>query len=124
MYLLDSSAIIELLAGSERGRKIKDLIGEDVLVSTAISLVEVLSGTQGNMATTASQFFKAIDSLPFDREAASESLEIERHLREHGKPAEWSDVFIAGICKKHRITLVTCDTGFRHMPMIEAKIVL
>lgn len=124
MYLLDSSAIIELLGGTERGRKIRDLIGEEMIVATAISLVEVLSGARGSMTMVASHFFKTVELLPFDREAASESLDIEQQLRKLGRPVERVDILIAGICKKHRIPIVTCDSGFTHMSMIDVRVIL
>lgn len=61
MHILDSSIIIEILGGSELGRKALSAINEEHLATTAISMVEVLEGTKGKIDIAAVSFF---DSIP------------------------------------------------------------
>ena len=112
MYILDSSAIIELLAGSPLGGKIVTLVGDEPLATTVISFVEVMTGVKGKKEDAATQFFQSVPVFTLNGEAAKQCVLIQERLKEHGKPMEHSDLFIAGICKQNNLSLVTCDKDF------------
>lgn len=115
MHILDSSIIIELLGGSELGRRVLSAINEEHLAATAISMVEVLEGTKGKIDIAAVSFFDSIPVLSLDAESAIECIKIQKILKNNGSPLSRTDLFIAGICKRHDATLVTCDNDFKNI---------
>lgn len=123
MFVLDSSAIIEVLGGSQLGAEVRDIVDGWAATTTSISYVEVMSGTTNKTEAVAEQLFACLTLLDFTVAAAKKSLTIAKALREKGRMVEWSDIFIAGICKNENAILVTCDQGFKHIPGIEIKLV-
>lgn len=115
MYILDSSIIIEVLGGSELGRKALAATNEGHVATTAICMVEVLDGTNGKAAIAAASFFDSLQILSLDTEAAIECIKIQKALKKDGNPISKTDLFIAGICKRHEATLITCDNDFKRI---------
>jgi predicted nucleic acid-binding protein len=123
MFILDSSAIIELIAGSILGKKVNDAVGNNQLATTTISLVEVLTGIRGKAVVPALAFFDAVEVLAFDKKSALETVWIEKELRRNGNMIGRSDIFIAGICKRYDYMLVTCDKDFNKVKSIKRKVI-
>ncbi len=123
MYLLDSSAIIELLADTNKAKKVEDLLGKTPIATTTISYVEVISGIKGNAIVGALEFFNSVLLLDFDIAAANESVWIEKELKRNGQMIGRSDLFIAGICKQSKLPLVTCDGDFKRVKSITVHVV-
>lgn len=123
MYLLDSSAIIELLGGTPRGRKIEQLVGKIPLATTTISFVEVISGMKGNAIVGALEFFNSIVVFDFDKAAANECIWIDKELRGIGQLIGKSDLYIAGISRKNKFPLVTCDNDFKRIKSITCYVI-
>ena len=123
MYILDSSAIIELLTDTEKAKKIEDLLGNNPIATTTISYVEVISGIKGNAIVGALEFFNSIIVLDFDIAAANESIWIEKELKQQGQLLGRADLFIAGICKQNKMPLVTCDNDFKRVKSITVHVV-
>ncbi|HLC65066.1 MAG TPA: PIN domain-containing protein [Candidatus Nanoarchaeia archaeon] len=123
MYVLDSSAIIELLSGTSLGKKVNDFVGDAPLAATSISISEVVSGAKGKAFEAALGFFNSVLILDFDKESAFESVEIENALRKAGRLIERTDIFIAAICRKHDLWLVSCDPDFTNVKSIKTKII-
>lgn len=123
MYLLDSSAIIELLGNSPKGKKIEELVGEMPLAATTISFVEVISGVKGKAIVAALEFFDSVLLFDFDKGAAHESIWIEKELRRTGQLIGRSDLYIAGICKSNNVMLVTCDNDFKKIKSITCYVI-
>lgn len=113
MHLLDSSAIIELLSGSERGKNIAKAVENETTISSVFCVHEVLAGSKGKENIRARIFFDQIQVYGFTRKSAEKSIEIEKELRNSGKMLGRTDIFIAAICKEQSLTLVTCDKGFK-----------
>jgi len=123
MHILDSSIIIELIGGSELGRKAITAINEEHLATTVISMVEVLEGTNGKIDIAAASFFDSIPILSLDIESAIECIKIQKALKRNGTPLGRADLFIAGICKKNDATLVTCDNGFKKVNNLKIALI-
>lgn len=123
MYLLDSSAIIEVLAASNLGKRIADLTRSSPLATTTISLVEVMAGVEGRTAQIAERFISTMKLYSFDKAAADESIVLEKVLKKQGKIIARQDLFIAAISKCHQCVLVTCDKDFENISQLKVKIV-
>jgi len=113
MIVLDSSAAIELLAGTEKGEKIRQVLENEVAASTPFTIYEVLPGAKNQ--AIANEFIKTLHILPFDSDAAFKSIEIESGLRKRGTPVGKIDVFIASICIVHDIPVLTTDKDFQRI---------
>lgn len=123
MYVLDSSAIIELLADTEKAKKIENILGKSPVATTTISYVEVISGIKGKGIVGTLEFFNSVLVLDFDIAAANESIWIEKELKRNGQLIGRSDLFIAGICKQTKFPLVTCDADFKRVKSIIVHVV-
>lgn len=123
MYILDSSAIIELIRGSVCGEKIRILLKDSPFAVTAISIPEILPGTRGKTREAFDFLFETVPVFGLDKDTAFLCVEIEEDLREKGKKMQWSDVFIAGVCQNNNAILVTADKGFRNISQISSRII-
>ncbi len=123
MYVLDSSIIIELINDSERAKKIFAQFGEELLITTSISMHEVLAGVQ----TEKEKFiiynlFSSIKILDHTPNAARDSAEIYKDMAKAGKMINPLDILIAGICKANSAALVTLDKDFEKIKAIKSVI--
>ncbi len=123
MIALDSSAIIELLRGTEKGKKIRQFIENEAVATTTITLNEVLIGVPARHKTMIVDFLKTFQILPLDEESGYKSVTIEEHLTAKGKPIGKLDIFIAAICLTHDIRLITTDKDFKNIDGLDAIIV-
>ena len=119
MYVLDSSAIIEILYNSKKGEKIVQAIKEEDIASTTICKVEVLIGAKGKAENYAKDIFRKMYVFEFTKDAAERSIEMGKELLKEGKPLEGPDLFIAGICKEQNLPLITCDKSFKNIKGIK-----
>jgi len=124
MYFLDTSAILEVLHGSERGLKIKNYIGENPIFISTISVHEILVGLKENEKKLVERFFREVTAIEYDKSSAIKSSEIERHLRSKGKLINIADILISGSCLVLNFTLVTCDNDFLKISNLKTKIFL
>ncbi|MBS3137737.1 PIN domain-containing protein [Candidatus Woesearchaeota archaeon] len=123
MYLLDTSALIELSYGTELAYKIKELIGQEYTVITTISIEEFLVGIDETKFDIALSVFGAFHVYALDIESAIESAKIERELKKNGKIIQRSNIFIAGICKRHNLELITCDEDFLRITSLRVRVI-
>ncbi len=76
MPVLDSSAVIEILYGTPRGRAVLDLIGEKAVAETAFTVYEVFEGLREREREKANEFFGSMEVLSFDAEVVLEREKI------------------------------------------------
>jgi len=122
MHCLDTSAAIEILRGSEKGREIKELLSDDAFI-TAFSVHELFVGTHSSQSKTLEEFLKNFEVLDYNSECASKSAAIERSLSRQGKKINVIDVLIAGICMNASRTLISTDNDFRKINGLDVKII-
>lgn len=120
--LLDTSAVISILHGSE---KIGSAIENSQLTAIpSIVLGELYYGAfnssdpKKHLAQIADlvQVFETID---VDQEVAENYGVIKGKLRKAGKPIPENDIWIAAIAMTHGFKLVTSDAHFNHVPNLE-----
>ena len=123
MYLLDSSAIIEILHNTGKGRKIMDFIGKNSVCTTSISVYEILIGLKEKESEKMHSFFSSIKALPFDENSAKFSADIEKKLIRSGKTINKVDILIAGICRSNNKIIITLDSDFKRIQDIKSIII-
>lgn len=123
MSVLDSCAIIEILDGTETGKKLKDQLGQEAVYTTAINLDEVLIGFTEKQQNQAWPFFALLEIIPFDDKAALQSVELDRALKKKGKPLSNTDRMIASMCISRGLQLITCDRDFKEVPGLKVKMI-
>ncbi|MEK6960049.1 MAG: type II toxin-antitoxin system VapC family toxin [Nanoarchaeota archaeon] len=124
MYVLDSSVLIEIINAGEKAEKIHKIVGDDPLVTTSITLYEVLAGaTNQKTCFIYEGLFQGMSVLHFDAVAAKYSSRIERGQYGTGKPVSKADLFIAGICAALNATLVTMDKDFTTIDGLKVRLV-
>ncbi|HLC88529.1 MAG TPA: type II toxin-antitoxin system VapC family toxin [Candidatus Nanoarchaeia archaeon] len=119
MIVLDTSAVIELIIGSEKGKRISVLLEPEAAAVTAITINEALSCASERQRSIFQLFFKTCHVLPFDEQAAYKSVELEESLYKKGRPLAKPDLFIASICLLHGLPLLTCDSDFTRIDDLE-----
>lgn len=120
MIVLDSSAVIELLKGTEKGKKIRENINNEAIAITTITLYEVLIGVPARHNAIIREFLKTFEILPFDEDAGYKSIVIEEQLTKRGKLIGKLDIFIASICLVHDLKLLTADNDFKNIEELKS----
>jgi len=113
--IVESSAIIHILNGTQKGRKITELYGSEITATTAICVHEVWVGVRQHERQFVHDFFQGLEILPFEAESAYNSAEIEKRLEKKGKTIGKLDVFTASIALAHGIPLITTDKDFQQV---------
>lgn len=113
MIALDSSAIIDILAGTKKGEQIKKKVSEEALAVTSINVNEVLIGAKERERNKIHEFFENLDILSFDAASAFKSVEIEESLSKRGTKIGKMDIFIASICLVNNLPILTSDNHFK-----------
>ena len=122
MYVLDSSAIIEVLQQRPRAAKMESVIGEETLVTTSITMHEVLLGALSEKERFVLEtLFSGMRVLEHDARAAKLSSRIEIDLIRTGKKIGSRDCLIAGICMANDSTLVSLDNDYKRIPGLKVK---
>ncbi|HLD33697.1 MAG TPA: type II toxin-antitoxin system VapC family toxin [Candidatus Nanoarchaeia archaeon] len=113
MYVLDSSALIEIIEGHSSGEKVIGIVGDAPLVTTSICEHEVLAGALSEkQAFVLDGLFSSMRILEHDARAARLGASIEQELRKKGTMINKLDILIAAICVVHNAELVTFDKDF------------
>jgi predicted nucleic acid-binding protein len=112
MFVLDSSAIVELLLAGPRGIKITGITHGHPLATTSVCYVEVMVGMKGKDKEAAQQFFDAVPIYPLDKNAAKVAIELQEKLYGCGKPLGRGDLLAAAICVDKQLPIITCDDDF------------
>ena len=121
MLLLDTSAIIDFLNGTDRGRHVQLIIGTKTCAITTISINEVLIGAKGKQKPIAEAFLNSLQVLPFDTASAYQSVTVEENLKSNliGK----LDMMIAAVGLAHNLPILTCDNDFKRIQGLQTIVV-
>ncbi len=121
MVSLDSSFLIDLLAGTPRAvqaaREIDRTAEGRYLTAPAAS--EVLLGAYrlgGAYLERTRQLIDRLPLLPFDRQAYHEAGRLGAELLRRGSPLGQADLFVAAITLRHGERLLTRDRAFARVP--------
>lgn len=112
MFFLDTSAIIELIYGTEKGEQIRTFVKRGPIALSALSVHELLVGLKEKEREALTHFFAEVTVFDFDKKAAEKSAEIERGLQKKGRLVNRMDILIAAACLVHDHDFLTCDKHF------------
>ncbi|HEV2449002.1 MAG TPA: PIN domain-containing protein [Thermoplasmata archaeon] len=121
MVSLDSSFLIDLLAGDRRAvdkARELDQAGEPKYVTPPV-VSEVLLGAYRLGAAylvRTQSLLGSLPLLPFDRESADEAGRLGSELLRRGTPVSQGELFVAAITKRHGERLLTNDRDFSRVP--------
>lgn len=123
MVILDTSALIELVEESEKGKLIAARIEKERAAITAVTMNEVLVTADTKEEQTFEKVFERSILLPFDIRSARKSIEIERALRKKGELIGNLDIFIAAMSMARGELLITCDNDFKKVEGLKVVLV-
>lgn len=123
MIVLDTSAIIELIDGTEKGKSVQKHIADEAVGISAVTVNELLIGARGEERIVIGDFVRSVHILPFDADAAYQSIQIEEVLKQKGRMIGKLDIFIAAICMVHKLPLLTTDKDFATVAELSVKVV-
>ncbi|RJQ22081.1 type II toxin-antitoxin system VapC family toxin [Candidatus Woesearchaeota archaeon] len=112
MYVLDSSAIIELLADAKRAESVVKTLRDEPLATTTIALHEVLVTTTPIEQLRINALCGGIVLLAHDERSARIGAEVETELIKTGNKINRTDILVAAICKANNAHLITFDKDF------------
>ena len=123
MIVYDSSALIDILGDTERGKKIREKLGETEVVTTVMNAHEIMVGSR---STREWEIFRILLSkctiLTFDMSCVEKSARVEHELSRKGLKIGRPDMIIAGICIRHDATLITCDKDFERVEGLKLQV--
>lgn len=122
MLLLDSSAIIELLYDTPKGKKITEAIGSELAATTAVNIHELARAATSKELAVLSNIFSGMEVFPYDKDCAFISSKLGMELKKQGKEINELDLFIAGIGIKNKVTIATLDKHFSRVKELNTKI--
>ncbi len=123
MTILDTSAIIEILKGTEKGGKIKELLSDEILSITPISIHEILILIKEDERESFTNFLNMVKIYNFESNSSIESSKIEINLKNSGNMIQRVDTFIAGICLARGERLITLDKDFEKIGGLNVKVI-
>ena len=123
MYVLDSSALIELMKNSNKAHAIYKLVNESRVYTTSINIYELLLGLKQDERKKFSQLIDELSLLDFTSSDADKSVEIKQKLEESGNTIHILDIFIASICMNNNKVLVTLDNDFKRVSGLKLQLI-
>ena len=112
MHILDTSAVINLMYGSEKGNSIKKAVGSNSVAISALTIYELWLGMKPSETDFLYNLIQEVTVMDFNKLSAMKSADIEKELKKKGTMINKVDILIAGTCLAHGLELVTCDADF------------
>ena len=110
MTFLDTSVIIDFLAGDQRiVALIKEILGKEDIKTTTITEYELLRHKTKIKKQAAERFLSGVIVCSFDRDAAKKAAVLFQELQDTGRMVNENDLLIAGIALAHDEVLLTKD---------------
>jgi tRNA(fMet)-specific endonuclease VapC len=110
MTLIDTSVIIDFIAGNERiVALIQELANKEEIKTTSITEYELLKHKSKLKKQLAEEFLSEITVYPFDGAAAKEAALLFKELSDAGRMINENDLLIAGISLANDEVLLTRD---------------
>lgn len=110
MTFLDTSIIIDFLAGDQRIiATLKEILNKEEVKTTTITEYELLRHKTKIKKQAAERFLSGVIVCSFDRDAAKKAAVLFQELQNAGRMVNENDLLIAGIALAHDEVLLTRD---------------
>lgn len=109
-YLIDSDVLIWVLRNRQETVQLAEQLAQEsgeTLACSAVSVLEIWTGTRPSEQTRTAALLEALDVLPIDGAIAKRAAELLRARRDPRNPREWIDALIAATALQYHLTLVT-----------------
>ena len=124
MTLIDTSVIIDFIAGDERiVSLIHELADTEEIKTTSITEYELLKHKSKLKRRLAEEFLSEVIVYPFDGDAAKKAAMLFGELRDAGRLINENDLLIAGISLAHDEVLLTRDQKLANVGKDNIRIV-
>jgi|WetSurMetagenome_2_1015567.scaffolds.fasta_scaffold40319_3 tRNA(fMet)-specific endonuclease VapC len=124
MTFLDTSIIIDFLAGDQRIVAIvKEILSKEDIKTTTITEYELLRYKTKIKKQGAERFLSGVIVCSFDRDAAKKAAVLFQELQDAGRMVNENDLLIAGISLSHDDVLLTRDEKLANISKDKIKIV-
>lgn len=123
MLVLDTSIIVEILKGTEIGKRTAERLSKERKFTTSMNVYELMLGIKDKDLKQVEDFLNDLGVLDFDIKSGKESALIEKDLRSKGNLINKIDILISGICKNNNATILTLDHDFLKIKGIKVDLV-
>lgn len=124
MTLIDTSVIIDFLAGDKKiVSLIEEIADKGAVKTTSITEYELLKHKAKLRRQVAEDFLSELIVHPFDSAAAKEAAKIFKELKDAGKMVNENDLLIVGIALANDEVLLTRDQKLANINKDSVKIV-
>ncbi len=124
MTLLDTSVIIDFLAGDQKiVATVKKILATEDVKTTTITEYELLRHKSKIRKQAAERFLSGATVCSFDRAAAKEAAKLFEELQGAGRMINENDLLIAGIALANNDVLLTRDQKLASVGKENIKIV-
>ena len=119
--VLDTSAWIEYLEGTEKGTKIKDLLEQpnNIFLTTGLIIAEIAAKHLKEHKECEQQLIaiQALSSIvPFDAQLGKEAAKIYLHHRKSKNKFGLVDAHVVAAARLNNAKVLACDNDFRGIP--------
>jgi predicted nucleic acid-binding protein len=121
-FLFDSSAILEVLAGTAKGRKCAEIAGGSEVCTSAICYCEVLNKVDAKHARVAEAFLSKLALFGVSLSDAFTAVKMQGSCRARGKFVPTVDCLIAATARNNKAIVVTADKDFERIEEIALRI--
>ena len=122
--LIDTSVIIDFIAGDERlVSLIEEIANEEEIKTTSITEYELLKHKTKLKRQLAEDFLSELTIYPFDSDAARKAAILFEELKDSGRMINENDLLIAGISLAHDEVLLTRDRKLASVGKSNIKII-
>jgi|GEM_PF-2462600 len=122
-YLLDSSAILNILEGSAEGRKAAGILRGNEVVTSIVCYCEVLNKASREKQSAAEAFLSKVPVFPVSLADGYEARKIADSCRKDGNYVPTLDCIIAATAKNNNATVVTMDDDFARMAEVRKVVI-
>ncbi len=121
MYLLDSSAILEIINDTTKGKEIIPIL-DGKLFTTPFSIYEIFYGLKQTELNLLERLLEVLNMLNFDINCSLIAVDIMSKLSRKGEKINLVDIFIASIAISYSMTLVSLDKDFKKIDSLKTII--
>ena len=116
--MIDASAWIELIEGTELGRRVQKYLDDCDCLTSSLTVAEVCSKARrkGNYEEAAFQSMTTTDIIPLTGEIAKTAGMLHAYHHEKNSKFSMGDAVILATARKLGAKILTKDTDFRNIP--------
>lgn len=122
-FLLDSSAVINILFGSAAGQQASKRVSGGLATTSIICYCEVLNKADARRRKSAEELLSTLVAFPISLADGKLAVQIQDACRTAGKQVPTPDCLVAATAANHDATVVTADRDFERIQQVK-KIVL